>query len=155
MTKHENVQAAEDVFGNDVVPGALSLDELNLTFDTGLPYYSEEEKDAHIAAGTRFVITDVDYEEAAKFGPRWLVWLRPVDAPTQMPKAWAFSAGPDDQGNMAATTIQRNAGFEKLHDMQVSAGGRPIGPIYIAKAGRARVIRSAAASVPSEAPADF
>ena len=113
-------------------PDALDAD---LFADTGNFYMTEDEKVGHIAAGTRFYITGVSYDDEGKFGARYLVSVTPADLDNASTKGWSFAASSPKNHTEA-----RDASLNKLMDALDASGGRKIGPVVFVQKGNYRTI---------------
>lgn len=115
---------------------SISLEELEVNFDTGNYFLDEAEKDAHLDKGTSFFITAIEYDPDNQYGPRYILTVAPVGIEPPIRRGWSMSAHVQNRSLM----------LEKLAEAQEAAQGRPIGPIQFYRKGRTVLIRSVGAA---------
>jgi hypothetical protein len=131
-------QTKEDTMAPKSTPTTISMHDSvalpsDLFLDTGNYYLSEDEKVAHIEAGTRFFITAVDYDAENQFGPRYVVGIQPADVDNAGIRGWAFAAGNQNRDNALV-------GLAEV----LTSSGKRVGPVKFVQKGNFRTIVSAA-----------
>jgi hypothetical protein len=128
----------EDDMAPKATPTTISMNDAvalpeDLFLDTGNYYLSEDEKVAHIEAGTRFYVTAVDYDADNQFGPRYVVGIQPADVDNAGIRGWAFAAGNQNRDNA----------LTRLAEV-ITANNKKVGPVKFVQKGNFRTIVNAA-----------